>query len=161
MATRLYRAGVPMPEIVEMGEWEDEAMARTYIRTLQAFAGERRNLSDVSARKRKASSSVDDADGVGDADGEAASPVRAVVAADGETALTETSKQRVAVGRAKESAVCCPVKYVAQGGCVVRTRKLEEDQVLQQLWESAAGWPAGRVRQMLCDNEYHCSCKEI
>eukprot|EP00966_Prymnesium_polylepis_P284119 6563382-Prymnesium_polylepis.1 len=34
MATRLYRASVPMPEIVEMGEWEDEAMARTYIHTL-------------------------------------------------------------------------------------------------------------------------------
>jgi hypothetical protein len=31
LATRLYRAGVPMPEIVEMGEWEDEAMSRTYI----------------------------------------------------------------------------------------------------------------------------------
>ena len=81
-------AGVPMPEIVEMGEWEDEAMARTYIRTLQAFAGERRNLSDVTARKRKASSSSGDADGeaaqvaVATADGGSLSPVRAVVAAD-------------------------------------------------------------------------------
>ena len=54
-----------------------------------------------------------------------------------------------------------PREVVAQGGCVVRTRKLEEDQVLQQLWDSAAGWPAGRVQKMLCDNEYHCSCKEI
>jgi hypothetical protein len=49
MATRLYRAGVPMSEIVEMGEWEDEAMARTYIRTLKPLAGLRRNLCDVVA----------------------------------------------------------------------------------------------------------------
>ena len=58
MATRLYRAGVPMAEIVEMGEWEDEAMARTYIRTLQAFAGERRNVSDVIAQQQQAAATA-------------------------------------------------------------------------------------------------------
>ena len=52
METRLYRAEVPMAEIVEMGEWEDEAMARTYIRTLKPLAGARRNMSDVVARQQ-------------------------------------------------------------------------------------------------------------
>ena len=44
---KVARKGVPMAEIVEMGEWEDEAMARTYIQNLVQVAIERRNLTDV------------------------------------------------------------------------------------------------------------------
>ena len=47
MATMLRRAHVPMEEIVENGEWEDEAMARTYIRAHAPLAAARRNLPDV------------------------------------------------------------------------------------------------------------------
>jgi len=47
MATILKRKGVPMAEIVENGEWEDEPMARTYIRSMAPLAAERRNLPDV------------------------------------------------------------------------------------------------------------------
>ena len=35
MATLLKRANVPMAEIVENGEWEDEPMARTYIKVIK------------------------------------------------------------------------------------------------------------------------------
>ena len=153
MATRLYRAGVPMPEIVDMGEWEDEAMARTYIRTLQAFAGERRNLSYVSARKRKASTSDE-----GQSDSQA---TQALVATDGVVAQLVAVATSQALGRSKEMAVCCPDKYVAQGGCVVRTENLEKDAALKQLWEEVEGLPSGKVRKLLCDKEYHCSCKQI
>ena len=47
MATILSHEGVPMEEIVENGEWEDEAMCRTYVRSLDPLAVQRRNLSDV------------------------------------------------------------------------------------------------------------------
>ena len=47
MATLLSHEGVSMDEIVENGEWEDEAMCRTYVRTLDPLAVQRRNLSDV------------------------------------------------------------------------------------------------------------------
>ena len=47
MATLLKRANVPMAEIVENGEWEDEEMARTYIRQHDPLAAVRRNLPDA------------------------------------------------------------------------------------------------------------------
>ena len=47
MATLLARYGVPMAEIVEMGEWEDEEMARRYIELQDALAPERRNHSEL------------------------------------------------------------------------------------------------------------------
>ena len=47
MATILSHEDVSMEEIVENGEWEDEAMCRTYVRSLDPLAVQRRNLSDV------------------------------------------------------------------------------------------------------------------
>ena len=47
MATLLLRKGVPTAEVVEIGEWEDEAMMRTYVEVLAPFAAERRNVTDV------------------------------------------------------------------------------------------------------------------
>ena len=64
-------------------------------------------------------------------------------------------------GREREMEVCCPEKYVEQGGCVVSTRSLEGDAVLQGLWAEMTGQKASTVRKFLCDNEYHCSCKQV
>ena len=197
MATRLYRAGVPMSEIVEMGEWEDEAMARTYIRTLQPFAGARRNNSDVVARQRSvaavAAGVATAADGqvecvehplveapvlsaahvheqlqahaeaavqpdVQDGEVEPAAAVNAGAAAQATPQAASTTKRSY---YEMEAAVCCPDKYVAQGGCVLRTKKLEEDVALRRLWEQLTGEPARKVQRAMCTQEYHCSRKEI
>ena len=55
MATLLLRKGVPAPEVVAMGEWEDEAMMRTYVEVLATFANERRNYTDdhINGRRRR------------------------------------------------------------------------------------------------------------
>jgi len=157
MATRLYRAGVPMTEIVEMGEWEDEAMARTYIRTLQAFAGVRRNLSEVVSRQPQATTEAAGAAPI------VASGAGAMVAAAG----TETAEQAaVARGvkrtaREAEMAICCPVKYVAQGGCVLCTKNLDEDATLRGLWEANAHLTQGKLAKVMCSHEYHCSPKQV
>ena len=47
MATLMDRDGIPMSEVVANGQWEDEAMARTYIRLHDALAVQQRNLCDV------------------------------------------------------------------------------------------------------------------
>ena len=47
MATLLSRAGVPIEEIVENSEWEDFEMCKTYVRSLEVLAVQRRNLSNV------------------------------------------------------------------------------------------------------------------
>mmetsp|Transcript_20825 Transcript_20825/g.61553 ORF Transcript_20825/g.61553 Transcript_20825/m.61553 type:complete len:164 (-) Transcript_20825:236-727(-) len=47
MATLMDRDGIPMSEVVANGQWEDEAMARTYIRLHDALASQQRNLCDV------------------------------------------------------------------------------------------------------------------
>jgi hypothetical protein len=47
MATLLLRKGCSAAEVVEIGEWEDEAMMRTYVEVLAPFAAERRNVTDV------------------------------------------------------------------------------------------------------------------
>ena len=47
MATLLSLRGVPIEEIVENGEWEDVEMCKTYIRSQQPLAVQRRNLSNV------------------------------------------------------------------------------------------------------------------
>jgi hypothetical protein len=46
-ATMLSRKGVPMPEIVEMLEHENEEMTRRYIENYEALAIEKRNYSNV------------------------------------------------------------------------------------------------------------------
>jgi len=185
MATRLYRAGVPMAEIVEMGEWEDEAMARTYIRTLQPFAGERRNVSDVIARQRQAAvAAVAAASEVTvehaqhplvQMQEQHAAHVQEMLpqvpAAGAQAAAVEAAVEVPSVpqaaGKGKrayreaEAAVCCPEKYVAQGGCVLRTKNMEADAVLWQLWQELSGERPNKVKKVMCAREYHCSCKEI
>uniref|UniRef100_A0A7S4I6U0 Tyr recombinase domain-containing protein n=1 Tax=Prymnesium polylepis TaxID=72548 RepID=A0A7S4I6U0_9EUKA len=168
MATRLYRAGVPLAEIVEMGEWEDEAMARTYIRTLKPFAGTRRNMCDVVARKQvEPTPTVEPTTLVQPTPTSAvvvaASPAsgEALAVAELPEARGEKRKLAAKVGREKEMAVCCPDKFVAQGGCVVCTDGLDKNPTLRQLWDELEGQPAGKVRKTLCENEYHCSCKQI
>ena len=47
MATLLTHRGVPMDEIVPHGEWEDAAMAGTYIRSHAPLAVQRRNMTNV------------------------------------------------------------------------------------------------------------------
>jgi len=74
MMTLLTRAEVPMPEVVENGGWEDEAMARTYLRTYDALAVARRNLTNavfLPAAGAGEASSVAGA-GVGQAEGASA-----------------------------------------------------------------------------------------
>ena len=69
------------------------------------------------------------------------------MATDGVVAQLVAVATSQALGRSKEMAVCCPDKYVAQGGCVVRTENLEKDAALKQLWEEVDGLPAGKVRK--------------
>ena len=47
MATLLLRADVPAAEVVANGEWEDEAMMRTYVELLDPFVSKARNLTNV------------------------------------------------------------------------------------------------------------------
>lgn len=47
MATLMTHRGVPMDELVPHGEWEDAAMAGTYIRSHAPLAVQRRNMTNV------------------------------------------------------------------------------------------------------------------
>ena len=182
MATRLYRAGVPMPEIVEMGEWEDEEMARKYIRTLQPMSGARRNVSDVMARKQVArqqtvavealvasgadaeadDAEADDVVAVTDATASGSGTPAVMLGLDVQlVTLTEKRKTAVKRGREAELQVCCPEEYVAQGGCLLRTSNLEEDAVLRGLWAANEQLPQGKLAKLMCDNKYHCSRSEV
>ena len=68
MATLLLRKGVPASEVVQIGEWEDEAMMRTYVRVLDPFAPTARHITDVMWETGTTAAQTERAVGSGGAD---------------------------------------------------------------------------------------------
>ena len=181
MATLLSREGVPMDEIVENGEWEDEAMCRTYVRTLDPLAVQRRNLSDVLypvSIGAGASGGADAGAGEGAGGGlevetllNATELVAAMVeqeeGATSESALGTTSPE------VYEGSVVAPTKHKKRSECkpchpqlwlkgkVFKRESIAGDAVLRRILEDTAGEKPAKVQDVLCAAGYHVTRKEI
>jgi len=181
MATLLSREGVPMDEIVENGEWEDEAMCRTYVRTLDPLAVQRRNLRDVLYPVSIGAGASGGADaGAGEGAGEllevetllnATELVAAMVeqeeGATSESALGTTSPE------VYEGSVVAPTKHKKRSECkpchpqlwlkgkVFKRESIAGDAVLRRILEDTAGEKPAKVQDVLCAAGYHVTRKEI
>ena len=181
MATLLSREGVPMDEIVENGEWEDEAMCRTYVRTLDPLAVQRRNLSDVLypvSIGAGASGGADAGAGEGAGGGlevetllNATELVAAMV--EQEEGATSESALGTASPEVYEGSVVAPTKHKKRSECkpchpqlwlkgkVFKRESIAGDAVLRRILEDTAGEKPAKVQDVLCAAGYHVTRKEI
>ena len=191
MATILSHEGVPMEEIVENGEWEDEAMCRTYVRSLDPLAVQRRNLSDVLF---PASEVVDQVplmpvETLLNATELVAAMVEQEEGATSESTLgTALPEVQVVVGPAvtpagsmlvtaspgvqAEGSVVAP-KHKKRSECkpchpqlwlkgkVFKRESIAGDAVLRRILEDTAGEKPAKVQDVLCAASYHVTRKEI
>ena len=181
MATLLSREGVPMDEIVENGEWEDEAMCRTYVRTLDPLAVQRRNLRDVLypvSIGAGASGGADAGAGEGAGGGlevetllNATELVAAMV--EQEEGATSESALGTASPEVYEGSVVAPTKHKKRSECkpchpqlwlkgkVFKRESIAGDAVLRRILEDTAGEKPAKVQDVLCAAGYHVTRKEI
>ena len=167
MATLLTHRGVPIEEVVENGEWEDAAMAKTYIRSLDPLAVQRRNLSDVvfpvgegggtmlSALARVGTGTLQTA----------RSEVECVAVAmeqEGDLASVEPmAPPTTEAGKRERSAnqPCCPHLWVK--GKVFKRENVAGNAQLQRLLEGTVGKKPAHVQKVLCGASFHVTRKEI
>ena len=161
MATLLSQRGVPIEEVVENGEWEDVDMCRTYIRSLEPLAVQRRNLSDVIfPTGAEGGSGAVATTGAGAVVHSAAEVVAAVMENEGALApveATRTSAKR-RKGRVENKPCCVHLWVKAQ---VFKRENVAGDTQLLQLLEETAGEKPPQVQKALCAANYHVTCKEI
>ena len=181
MATLLSREGVPMDEIVENGEWEDEAMCRTYVRTLDPLAVQRRNLSDVLYPVSIGAGASGGADaGAGEGAGELLEVETLLNATELVAAMVEQEEGATlesALGTASpevyEGSVVAPTKHKKRSECkpchpqlwlkgkVFKRESIAGDAVLRRILEDTAGEKPAKVQDVLCAAGYHVTRKEI
>ena len=181
MATLLSREGVPMDEIVENGEWEDEAMCRTYVRTLDPLAVQRRNLRDVLYPVSIGAGASGGADaGAGEGAGELLEVETLLNATELVAAMVEQEEGATlesALGTASpevyEGSVVAPTKHKKRSECkpchpqlwlkgkVFKRESIAGDAVLRRILEDTAGEKPAKVQDVLCAAGYHVTRKEI
>ena len=177
MATLLSQRGVPIEEVVENGEWEDVDMCRTYIRSLEPLAVQRRNLSDVifpagaggGAGSLVATAAPHTLGSIQEPpwQSEAAAPrsVLEIVAAvmeqeDGLVPLVPaTTDSPKSKKRRPESMPCCPALWVR--GKVFKRESIAGDVQLRALLHETASEKPSKVQKLLCAGSYHVTRKEI
>ena len=181
MATLLSRNGVPMEEIVANGEWEDEAMCRTYVRSHAPLAVQRRNLPDVifspgtgagavqstgvgvgtcagtlqvaGALLAGAAEDMGTSDEQGDGAVQSGLAVSPVMGAVALTAAPKKNKER------PEYRPCHPELWVK--GMVFKRENVAGDSRLRALLHKTAGDGPLVVQKALCAAGYHVTRKEI
>lgn len=167
MATLLMRANVPMPEIVSNGDWEDEAMARTYVRSYAPMAVQQRNLTNTIFGGGEAGGGEAAVQGAaaGALQLAAVGPVEAVTSAEVVAPAVAAAVVVVApAGRKKHKELtirqpCCPPLWVK--GRVFKRTNIQGDPSLQRLLEETAGEKLPQVQKVLCNAHYHVTQKEI
>jgi hypothetical protein len=157
MATTLCSAGVPMPEIVENGDWNDEAMARKYIRGHAPLLVERRNVTDVALRNTvvgnvKVPSTTDDTvEKVASPSITHSQPTIAVTSRMADVQPVPSTKRKPAA----ENRGCC-AKHV--GGALGHGAARADQWLFDQL---AGDEMPLSCRGVLCKAGYHTTCRDI
>jgi len=134
MATLLSQRGVPIEEVVENGEWEDVDMCRTYIRSLEPLAVQRRNLSDVIFPA-------------------------VVMEQEGDVVMVPPTVSRKKNKERPEYKPCCLHLWVK--GKVFKRENIAGDAQLRALLHETACERPAKVQKVLCAASYHVTRKEI
>ena len=161
MATLLSQRGVPIEEVVENGEWEDVDMCRTYIRSLEPLAVQRRNLSDVIFPTGAGGGSGAVATtGAGAVVHSAAEVVAAVMENEGALAPVEATRTSAKKNKERPENKPCCVHFWVKAKVFKRENVAGDTQLLRLLGETAGEKPV-QVQKALCAANYHVTRKEI